>query len=142
MFEEYDLTNILSKEDNNNNNKEETIKELHAIKDRINEEISEANSSKDYKAKSILAKKLDKVLTLIALVESENREGISHLIAIYNLLNRNDKQLIKALYDLATKKEEEYRSVISKIKEERNNRVEEEVIMNIKGEVEEKKEKK
>ncbi|MEM2857130.1 MAG: hypothetical protein QW416_08530, partial [Candidatus Nitrosocaldaceae archaeon] len=120
LFEEYDLlTTILSKE------REDSLKELHAIKDRINEEISKTNTiAKDYKAKSILAKKLDKVLTLIALVEVDNREGISRLIATYNLLNRSDKQLLKALQNYAySDKEEregegEYRSTVNKIKEE------------------------
>lgn len=119
LFEEYDLLTILSKE------REDSLKELHAIKDRINEEISKTNTiTKDYKAKSILAKKLDKVLTLIALVEVDNREGISRLIATYHLLNRSDKQLLKALQNYAySDKEEregegEYRSTVSKIKEE------------------------
>ncbi|MEM2923936.1 MAG: hypothetical protein QW560_05965, partial [Candidatus Nitrosocaldus sp.] len=123
LFEEYDLLTILSKE------REDSLKELHAIKDRINEEISKTNTiTKDYKAKSILAKKLDKVLTLIALVEVDNREGISRLIATYNLLNRSDKQLLKALQNYAySDKEErereregegEYRSTVNKIKEE------------------------
>ncbi|MEM2923967.1 MAG: hypothetical protein QW560_06120 [Candidatus Nitrosocaldus sp.] len=138
LFEEYDLANLLISKDNNNNNnsdkyKEEILHNLHTIKDRINAEISEANTiSRDYKKKAILTKKLDKVLTLIALVEEGNKEGISRLIATYHLLNRNDKQLLKALQSYITnedkgekvkekeeeEKEEEYRSTISKIKED------------------------
>lgn len=132
LMEEYDLIAVLAKKQKQNR-EEEVLTDLHAIKDRINSSISEANASRDYGKKALLAKQLDKILTLIALTEADNREGINRIIATYHLLNRGDKQLLKALHKLVeelegrrkeeggkakVEAEEEYRSTISKIREE------------------------
>ncbi|MDW8000848.1 MAG: hypothetical protein RMI32_07570 [Candidatus Nitrosocaldus sp.] len=129
LMEEYDLITILVK--TQQNREEEVLTDLHAIKDRINSSISEANASRDYGKKALLAKQLDKILTLIALTEADNREGINRIIATYHLLNRGDKQLLKVLHKLVeeleggeegeggkAKVEEEYRSTISRLREE------------------------
>lgn len=106
LFEEYNIASIVT----GDNEKKEKEKEedmmilasLHAIKDKINERIREANSKGQTRRKGYLAKQLDKVLTLIALTEAGNKEGINRLVATYKLLNRNDKRLLKALKDSNT----------------------------------------
>lgn len=93
LFEEYNLLNILdtSNGNSNNNNNNTIVETLLKIKDRLNEEIRVASKEKDFKAKAVLTKKLDKVLTLIALVEGKNREGLMRIISMYRLLNRYEE---------------------------------------------------
>jgi DNA-binding ferritin-like protein len=121
LFEEYELADILangnngtntntntntngndngSGNGNNNSNNESILYELNRIKTNINESIKKASKDKDFKAKAILTKKLDKVLTLIALVESKNREGLTRITSMYRLLKRYE-ELRNALQDIA-----------------------------------------
>lgn len=118
LMEEFNIIELLAGE---KKEREDILKELNAIKDRINAGISE--SSRDLKTRSILTKKLDKILTLIAYAEEDNIEGINRITATYNVLNRNDKQLLKALEAYVEKEgsEEayaEYRNTVVRIREE------------------------
>lgn len=95
LFEEYNLLDILdtnnTNDDDGNNNSKDVIAKLLEIKDSLNEKIKVASKDKDFKAKAILAKKLDKVLILIALVEAENKEGLMRITSMYKLLNRYEE---------------------------------------------------
>lgn len=96
LFEEYRLEDLLSEKEEGvlaNNNK------LNEINADMNRKISIANKNRDIKGKSLLTKKLDKVLTLIALVEEGRREAISRLLATYRLMKRNNNMLLRALQD-------------------------------------------
>ncbi len=120
LFEEFDLASVLNGYGNDNNSnsssnsrKEEVLQSLHSIKTIINERISKANKDKDFHAKSMLTKKLDKVLTLIALVEDNNISGLKRQIATYRLLKRG---LLEAIN--SEKKEEEYNAKVQRLREE------------------------
>ena len=81
LFEEYNL-DILSGNDTN------IVDMLMKIKEDINKRIKQATKDKDFQTKALLTKKLDKVLTLIALVEAGNKEGLARLTSMYRLLKR------------------------------------------------------
>ncbi|MEO9365211.1 MULTISPECIES: hypothetical protein [Candidatus Nitrosocaldus] len=125
LFEEYNLLDILDTSNNNsnNNNNNTIVDTLLKIKDRLNEEIRVASKEKDFKAKAVLTKKLDKVLTLIALVESKNREGLMRIISMYRLLNRYE-ELRNALKDIAnasnsnSNSEDSIEAITDRIREE------------------------
>ncbi len=60
-----------------------TVGELVSIKNEIEKEAL----TKDYKVKALMLKKLDILLTLIALVESENKQALSRLSATNKLID-------------------------------------------------------
>ena len=75
------FTYMLMKEYNINENI--TIDELKSIKERIEKEAS----TTDYKAKSLALKKLDIILTLIALKEADNKQAWSRLLVTNRLID-------------------------------------------------------
>ncbi len=64
-------------------NESTTTEELYNIKGRIEKEAY----TTDYKAKSLALKKLDVLLTLIALRESENKQALSRLLVTNKLID-------------------------------------------------------
>ena len=111
-----------------------TVDELKSIKNKIEKEAS----TTDYKAKSLALKKLDVLLTLIALKEAENKQALSRLLVTNKLIdegvvvynnnkgsnnangNDNDKNIAyditidveKTMQNIARKKEELEREII------------------------------
>ena len=109
-----------------------TVDELNSIKERIEKEAS----TTDYKAKSLALKKLDVILTLIALKEAENKQALSRLLITNRLIDEgivvysnnnndsnndsNDKNIAyditvdveKTVQNIARKKEELEREII------------------------------
>ena len=109
-----------------------TVDELNSIKERIEKEAS----TTDYKAKSLALKKLDVILTLIALKEAENKQALSRLLITNRLIDEgivvysnnnndsnndsNDKNIAyditvdveKTMQNIARKKEELEREII------------------------------
>lgn len=121
LFEEYKLSDILAI-DNNSTNIATALQELIKIKEDINESIKQANKDKDFKAKAILTKKLDKVLTLIAFVEACNKEGLARITSMYRLMNRYE-ELRNAIKDIAnadsnSTEDNEIEAITDKIREE------------------------
>ena len=75
------FTYLLMKEYSINENT--TIEELYNIKSRIEKEAY----TEDYKVKALALKKLDVLLTLIALRESENKQALSRLLVTNKLID-------------------------------------------------------
>ncbi len=110
LIEEYNLLEVLE----DIANKRER---LYSTKLEIESRIREADK-RDYKRKGLLVKKLDKVLTLIALVEADEMDRIDKIITTYKLLNRNDKGLLKALEEIDSKGYDHYKSIIDNLKQD------------------------
>jgi len=123
------FTHMLMKE--YNINESITVDELNSIKNKIEKEAS----TTDYKVKSLALKKLDVILTLIALKEADNKQAWSRLlvtnrlidegIVVYNSSdnadgNHNGKNITyditvdveKTMQNIARKKEELEREII------------------------------
>jgi len=127
------FTYILMKGHNINENT--TVEELYAIKDKIEQEAT----TTDYKAKALALRKLDTLLTLIALRESDNKQAWNRLsvtnklidegIVVYNNSSSNnnangndsnDKNIAynitidveKTMHNIAKKKDELEREII------------------------------
>jgi len=115
-----------------NINESTTVEELYTIKERIEKEAS----TTDYKAKSLALKKLDVILTLIALKEADNKQAWNRLLVTNRLIdegivvynnssdntdgNHNGKNIAyditidveKTMQNIARKKEELEREII------------------------------
>ncbi|WP_103287650.1 hypothetical protein [Candidatus Nitrosocaldus islandicus] len=116
LFEEYAIAD-------NNNNKDSMLTHLHTIKAKIDEKIREASIKGETRRKAYLSKQIDKVLTLIALAESDNKEGINRLVSMYKLL-MNNKQLLEALKEyLKNKENEKLNEVINLVKQDLENKI-------------------
>ena len=123
------FTYMLMKEYNINENT--AFEELNVIKDKIEKEAS----TTDYKVKALALKKLDTLLTLIALKEADNKQALNRLlitnklidegIIVYNNCNNvngssNDKNIAyditidveKSKQNIARKKAELEREII------------------------------
>lgn len=115
LFEEYGLADILSEK----MDRDSMISYLNSVRDKIDSRMREAGRKGETRRKGYLAKQLDKVLTLIALAEKHDREGLNRLVSTYHLLNRNDKQLLGALKEyIDSRNEDNLSGVIQSIKEE------------------------
>jgi len=75
------FTYLLMKE--YNINESTTTEELYNIKSRIEKEVY----TTDYKVKSLALKKLDVILTLIALKEADNKQAWSRLLVTNRLID-------------------------------------------------------
>ncbi|MEM2579568.1 MAG: hypothetical protein QXN03_04800, partial [Desulfurococcaceae archaeon] len=100
--------------------KDNIINNITEIKAELNAKISEANKNKDIEKKSMLTKKLDKILTLIALVEADKKEAIDRLLSLHRLMKRRDNMLLKALqnYNEDNSSRSAFEEAITILKEE------------------------
>ncbi|MEM2162329.1 MAG: hypothetical protein QW653_06105 [Candidatus Nitrosocaldus sp.] len=126
LLEEYKLAELLRVRGGREGKKEEEgekdkiINNLTEIKAELNAKISEANKNKDIEKKSMLTKKLDKILTLIALVEADKKEAIDRLLSLHRLMKRRDNMLLKALqnYNEDNSSRSAFEEAITILKEE------------------------
>jgi hypothetical protein len=111
--------------DTDANKNKMTLENLYGIKDSIEKEAVTTG----YKAKSLALRKLDVLLTLIALVESDNKQALNRLyatnrlidegIVVYNSNSTNGNityditvDIDKTMQNIARKKEELEREII------------------------------
>jgi hypothetical protein len=111
IIKEYDLESIIA--NSINNSSKDLLDKLYEIKKDIDNAIKNAD---DFNSKRELMSRLDIILTLIAIVESDNKKALSKILATNELieeglLNGNIKD------NIAKKKEELERAIIEAKKE-------------------------
>ncbi|GIU72588.1 MAG: hypothetical protein KatS3mg003_2067 [Candidatus Nitrosocaldaceae archaeon] len=110
IIKEYDLESLIA---NGINDNKELIDKLYDIKKEIDNAIKNAD---DFNSKRELMSRLDIILTLIAIVESDNKKALSKILITNELI---EEGLLEGnIKDNISKKKEELERAIIEAKKE------------------------